>query len=188
MKRLLTVQFQPFPEIKTKRLYLRQLTHQDAPEQLLSRSDEDMLQFINTKRLTNKAEAVTQINFLNQGTEDNQWIVWVIALQSDASSRYIGSICLWNLSWENGTAELGYGLLPPYQGNGYMQEALEAVVAFGFQEMKVKTIEVVTEVMNHKSLTLLDRNGFTKVADYCKVEQNFKGEKLIMNKFCLKSP
>ena len=43
---------------------------------------------------------------------------------------------------------------------GYMNEALAKVIAFGFNEMKLKTIEAYTHEHNEGSIRLLLKNNF----------------------------
>ncbi len=184
-KRLIA-QFQPFPELVTKRLRLRQLINQDAPEQFLCRNDEEMIRLINTRRLDNTNEAITLIHSLNQGIAENRWIVWVLMLQTDCDHRFMGSICLWNFSTEDQTAELGYGILPPYQGQGYMDEAVKAVLQYGFHQMDLASITAITEATNQSSLALLSRNRFIEVEDFLRIDRNFRGDELRMKQFSLK--
>jgi ribosomal-protein-alanine N-acetyltransferase len=57
---------------------------------------------------------------------------------------------------------VGYELLPAFQHKGIMTEALEKVIAFGFDEMKLQRIEAWTTKENHASIKLLQKNNFIK--------------------------
>jgi ribosomal-protein-alanine N-acetyltransferase len=59
------------------------------------------------------------------------------------------------------TAEIGYELLPPYQGKGIMREAVENIISFGFNNMLLKTITAWPMPQNESSVKLLERSGFT---------------------------
>ena len=72
----------------------------------------------------------------------------------------IGNICLWNLSEDCKTAELGYDLIPEYQGEGIMDEAVKAVLHFGFNQLKLELVEAFTSKQNESSKKLLLRNQF----------------------------
>jgi ribosomal-protein-alanine N-acetyltransferase len=51
-------------------------------------------------------------------------------------------------------------LHPDFQAKGIMNEALLAVIKFGFEIMKVNTIDAEVDPNNIPSIKLLYRNGF----------------------------
>ena len=55
---------------------------------------------------------------------------------------------------------LGYLLAQPYWGQGFMSEALEAVVAWAFSIPAVFRVWAVCDLENEASARLLERNGF----------------------------
>ena len=59
---------------------------------------------------------------------------------------------------ENGSTEIGYGLDPAYQGQGYMREAIQALIDWAFTHPFCKVI-TATEVENPASKRLLERLG-----------------------------
>lgn len=82
-----------------------------------------------------------------------------------SSDKVVGTICLWNISVESKTGEVGYDLMPEYQGKGIMDEALGAVLKYAFNFVKFKTIEAYTHKDNSSSINLLERNKFTYEID-----------------------
>jgi ribosomal-protein-alanine N-acetyltransferase len=91
---------------------------------------------------------------------NKQWFYW--AISSKNSPGLIGTICLWNFNEENKSAEVGYELLPIFQGKGLMQEALSNVIVFGFKTAKFKRIIAYTHSRNDKSIKLLQKAGFIR--------------------------
>ncbi|MBK7227389.1 MAG: GNAT family N-acetyltransferase, partial [Ignavibacteriales bacterium] len=79
--------------------------------------------------------------------------------------RLIGSICLWNLSREENKAEIGYELLPDFQGKGIAQEAMLAVLDCGFNIMLLNKIEAYTHKENSSSIKLLEKFTFVRDLD-----------------------
>lgn len=67
-------------------------------------------------------------------------------------------------------AELGYGLFLGNKGKGIMSESLRKVVEYGFNTMGLETIEAYTNADNIKSITLLERNNFTKKPSFIETE------------------
>ncbi|MBK7500455.1 MAG: GNAT family N-acetyltransferase [Ignavibacteriales bacterium] len=152
--------FSPFPVLKTERLVLRKLSLDDAEEIFFLRSDEKVNKYLDRPRATSIEDAHNFINKTNHAIENNECIDWAITFKDD--SGLIGSICLWNLNEEENKAEVGYELLPDFQGKGIAQEALSAVITFGFEVMKLKTIEAYTHKENLKSTKLLEKFNFKR--------------------------
>lgn len=134
------INFTPFPSLITERLYLRQVNSEDEHEFYILKSDEEILKYLEAKAKTFD-EAQLFMKRLNDGITQNEWILWGITLKE--MNKLIGTICLWNISADYSTAELGYELMPNYQGKGIMQEAVTTVLKYGFEVMKLHLIEAV---------------------------------------------
>ena len=78
-----------------------------------------------------------------------------------STKKFIGTVCFWNIVKEEDKAELGYELIYEAQGKGYMQEAVNSVIDFGFRSMKLKTMEAVIKAGNDRSVKLAEKFGFT---------------------------
>ncbi len=150
--------FTPFPTLSTERLLLRQMNNQDKNKIFLLRSDARVLQFINITKAETIADAEVFIEKINTYIVNNESILWGICLKG--SSELIGTICFWNILKEDLIAEIGYALLPAFQGKGIMQEAIEKVIEYGLVSMKLKSIVADLTPANIKSIKLLERNGF----------------------------
>jgi ribosomal-protein-alanine N-acetyltransferase len=85
---------------------------------------------------------------------------WGITFKTEI--RLIGTVCLWNISQEKKSVEIGYELLPVYQGQGIMQEALQTVISYAFNEIKAVTIEAVLHKDNARSVNLLLKHQFKR--------------------------
>lgn len=150
--------FTPFPTLSTERLILRQMNSYDKHEIFKLRSDARVLKFIDIKKAETIADAEAFIEKINTGIANNESILWGICLKG--SSALIGTICFWNILKEDLVAEIGYALLPGFQGKGIMQEAIEKVIEYGFISMKLKSIVADLKSANIKSINLLERNDF----------------------------
>ena len=125
------------------------------------RSDETVTKFIErpeNRKTKNKSDAIKFIKELNEYLETNKSITWGITLLNDP--KIIGTICLWNFSQNNKTAEVGYDLNPAFQRKGIMSEALNSIIDFGFNELKLDKIEAFTHYENEDSKKLLEKYGF----------------------------
>ncbi len=85
---------------------------------------------------------------------------WAVELTSEA--KVIGSIGLHKRTDLTGNfvTELGYVLSTPYEGNGYMTEAVKAVIAYAFEELNVPLIKVYHFIGNTKSERVIQKCGF----------------------------
>ncbi len=147
-----------FPILTTERLILRQLEIQDEQEIFFLRSDERVNKYLVAPIAQNVEEARAFIKKINTGITNNESAYWAITLKNN--NKVIGTICIWNMSIEENKAEIGYVLHPDLQGKGIMQEAIHAVIDYGFEKMKLRTMEAVLNPDNARSIALLKRNGF----------------------------
>jgi ribosomal-protein-alanine N-acetyltransferase len=156
------MQFKDVPEIQTERVTLRILNTKDVAIVFALRSNEEVIQYIARAPL-NLAEAEIKTQELVKYIDNNEAISWIINLKGQAVQ--IGSICLWNFSTDRKTAEVGYDLLPEYHNKGFMNEALQRVVHFGFNILKLEAIEAFTSKHNKGSIALLEKNSFKQEED-----------------------
>ena len=161
---MLNFNFNPFPLLETERLYLRNVTESDKNEVLAIRSDKQMMQYIPRPLTKTIDEAVVFIKSITEGIEKNELIKWAIALKSD--NKLIGMIGFYRMQKENHRSEVGYILHTNFQKQGIMQEALTCVINFGFNQLKLHTIEGVIDPRNTASENVLLRNGFVKEAHF----------------------
>lgn len=115
-----------------------------------------------------------------------EFLGWFIAQQSDnprykfhmavtlkASGKLIGNCNIRKVSADATNAEIGYEYDPDYWGQGYATEAARAVVAYGFDMMKVHHIWAHRVADNAGSLRVLEKLGMRQEARfkeeaYCK--------------------
>lgn len=150
--------FNPFPVLTTKRLVLRMLLPADASDLAKLRSDEQVNRYLSRSNITNLIEAEAFINNITKLLNKNAGAYWVMCFKTDPT--LIGTICFWNFDLKRETADIGYELMPAYQGKGLMQEAITAVIKYGFNEMRLDAIVAVTHPDNSKSSKILIKNGF----------------------------
>ncbi len=150
--------FTPFPILKTDRLILRQLVITDDNEIFALRSDDSVNRYLDRHPSKSIEDAKSFIQTITENVTKNNSIYWAISL----SGKLIGTICLFEFADDNIKAEIGYELLPSYQGKGLMQEAASKVLEFGFQHIGLNLIEAYTHSENQKSTRLLEKFNFKK--------------------------
>jgi len=159
MNLMTEIRFTPFPTLTTERFVLRRLSIQDDNEIFAIRSDESVAKYLDRPIAKSIDEARQFIAKINSSIDNNESIYWVINFKND--SKFIGSICLWNISWEERKAEIGFELFPVHQGKGIMQEVLPVIIKYGFEKMKLNSVEGEVDPDNLKSIKLMIKNGFT---------------------------
>jgi [ribosomal protein S5]-alanine N-acetyltransferase len=171
---MLQPNFTPFPELTTDRLLLRRLTMDDAPAIFFLRSNETVLKFIGREPAASIEEAIAFIQRINTAIDTNESILWGITLQ-DNPTEVIGTICYWRLQPENYRTEIGYALHPGHWRKGIMKEAIQKVLEYGFETMKLHSVEARTSGDNIASGAILEATGFIKEG-HLKEEFFFRGE------------
>ncbi len=155
---MLKLNVQPFPVLKTDRLVLRAMHNDDAEAIWLLRSDERVNKYIDRPKAITIEDAENFIKKIESAIANNESFYWGINLKNN--NTLIGTICLFHISTENNTAEIGYELLPAFQGKGLMNEAITAVIELAFETIKVKTITAFLKPENERSVNILTRNNF----------------------------
>ncbi len=156
-------QFTPFPEMTTPRLLLRKVQPQDVHEIFFLRSDATVLRYIDTPPAESLEEAQEFISKTGNLEANNECVVWAMVPKGD--ERLIGTICFWNIEPARDKAEVGYNLHPGYHGYGLMNEAMNAILNYGFNTMQLKWVEAITNKDNFRSRRLLEKNNFMRDAE-----------------------
>lgn len=150
--------FNPFPVLETERLTLRQLTDFDVTDIYRLRRNEEVNRYLQRLWPGSEEHALDFIRDINDGINNNTWIYWAITLSG--SDNVIGTVALWKFDAYENSAELGYELLPAFQGQGIMREALTAILDHAFNVISLSVIEASTHKNNVKSIKLLNKLRF----------------------------
>ena len=161
---MLTLNFNPFHDLETERLLLRRVDNNDYKEVLALRSNPETMKYIPRPLLKNEEEAFAHIAMIENKIINKEGINWAITIKDDP--RLIGIIGHYRIQLENYRAEIGYMILPEFNGQGIVTEAVKEVVKYGFDIMKLHSIEAVIDPDNIASAKVLEKNGFVKEAHF----------------------
>ena len=150
--------FTPFPILKTERLTLRQLVINDGQQIFMLRSDSEINKYLNRQISDTIVDARNFINKVNENVVKNESLYWAITLSG--KNVLVGTICIFGFSDENDKCEIGYELLTNFQGQGIMKEAVEKVIDYAFNTIKVQVIEASFHRDNQRSIKLLEKFPF----------------------------
>lgn len=144
--------------LTSERLVLKALTENDIPALFDYFSNKSNFPYVQMTEYQNEEEVKNYLLKMQTGIDAGKWFLWGIYLNHE--NTLVGTISLWNFSEDRQTAEFGYGLFPQYRGYGYMSEAINTCVNFGFNALKMKKIEAYTQKNNQPSIVILEKLGF----------------------------
>ena len=141
---------------------MRRIDSNDSGAIFKLRSDAENMKYVPRPVAKTEADALAHIANIEAKIVNNEGINWAITLKE--SNDFIGIIGHYTLKPEHYRAEIGYMLLPEFQGRGIMTEAISKVMEYGFQVMKLHSVEAIIDPANHASARVLENNGFVKEA------------------------
>ena len=162
---MLSLNFSPFPQLETERLLLKEITQRDAPALFALRADKDLMKYLDRSPAQSIDEAIAFIGLIAAAQQKNEGITWGIFPKTQPDVLH-GTIGFWRIQKENHRAEIGYLLHAALQGKGIMHEAMNCVLAYGFNKLRFHSVEANVNPANAPSIRLLERNGFVKEAHF----------------------
>lgn len=149
-------QVNDYPEIQTERLRLRRVRLSDASAMLIYMSDEDTVRWLSGVRKQTITEIAQSIRDYFWHDEPGTMKYAIADLETD---ELIGTIDFRYHSNQN-DAEIGYVLTPQRRGNGYVSEAVRALLHIGFTELAINVIWIGHDQGNVRSRRVPQRLGF----------------------------
>jgi ribosomal-protein-alanine N-acetyltransferase len=159
---MLNIIFHPFKNLETERLLLRRVVVTDVPEIKALRGNPETMKFIPRPLVTTDEQALEHFKMIDEKIENNTGINWAITVKGNP--KLIGIIGHYRIQPENHRCEIGYMILPEYNGQGITTEAIKAVLEYGFEDLNMHSIEAVIDPDNVASERVLQKNGFVKEA------------------------
>lgn len=159
---MLNFNFTPFPVIETERLILKRITNDDVNEVFELRSNPETMKYIPRPLVKTTEDALEHIAMIEEKIVENTGINWGITLKGNP--KVLGIIGYYRLQPENYRAEIGYMLLPEFHGKGIITEAVNRLITYGFNNLKLHSIEAVIDPENFASEKVLQKCHFIKEA------------------------
>lgn len=156
----------PFPILTTKRLTLRPLSIDDKQNIFALRSDEAVNKYLGRAPSKTIEDAINFINQINANIQQNNSIYWVIMLTK--TKTFVGTICLFDFSDEKNSCEIGFELMPKFQNQGIMKEAVAEVITYAFHTLQFQKIVAFTHYENQVSIKLLAKFNFLQSPEISK--------------------
>jgi RimJ/RimL family protein N-acetyltransferase len=148
------------PTINSSRLTLRWLSADDVDALFRIFSNTEVMRYWSTPPLADRKAASDLLTEIHEGYQNRTILKWGIARRRD--NTVIGTATLFHLELSNRRAEVGYCLDRAEWGNGYMNEALNALLAYAFETLDLHRIEADVDPRNSNSIRTLERLGFQR--------------------------
>ena len=153
------------PAFETARLRMRRLTIEDAPSAHQAYGDSEAMKFWDMPPSIDLEETERRVQ--RSLSVDTQWhATWAVLARPDGQlpddERFIGMINYHARQPWNRRLALGWILIPDFQGRGYMQEGVGAVLTHCFTTLDIHRIEAEIEPENTRSARLARRLGFQR--------------------------
>jgi RimJ/RimL family protein N-acetyltransferase len=149
-----------FPTLVTERLVLRETAERDVDAVYEMESDPVAMRYWSRPPMTDVSEARASIERARGFFPTRIGLRWSITLA--AEDRTLGHVGLFSFHEQSGRAEIGYGLARRNWGQGFMHEALAAVVDYGFGPLGLRRLEADIHPRNIASVRALERLGFER--------------------------
>ncbi len=146
--------------LETKWLRLRPLRQADAPSLLAMFSDAKFMQYGTTPPWDSIDDARAMIDRDIEAMALGKRLR--LGIERIEDQALIGICTLFDFNEGCRSAEIGYGLDSDTWGNGYMNEALVALLTYGFSELDLNRVEADIDPRNIASTQSLERIGFKK--------------------------
>jgi ribosomal-protein-alanine N-acetyltransferase len=148
-----------FPILPVGESYiLREQSDQDTDAFFNYYSDPEVGRYILASKPQTRLEALLEIQHGQNLFPNKQGFFW--ALAEKQTNRMIGAIGLY-LNLTHHRAEICYDLARSHWRQGIMTEAMQSVMDYCFQELKLARLEAITIATNQASIGLLNKLGFT---------------------------
>lgn len=114
---------------------------------------------------------------------------FILFLLSDkGSNNIIGRCALHNWNMEHKRAEIGYIMEDEgYKRKGFMTEAVNAIIDYGFNKMNLNRIEALVGIGNVPSLRIMEKYNFKRegvLRQHCHVSNKFEDSVLFSKLYC----
>jgi len=144
-------------ELKTERLSLKKISIEDLDDYIDWKTQKEYYEFLPGSPKTkddykNSLQKATD----NYDNEENPTLIWGIYL----NNKLIGSVAIEDWNTTHKWCEIGWGLNPKFQKQGYAFEAVKCLINHIFDDLKMNRISIVIWDGNNASKKLAEKLGF----------------------------
>lgn len=146
-----------FQELTTQRLRLRRIVHTDIEYVFSGLSNPEVITYYGVS-FHSLQDTQEQMAFYEAQENDGTGQFWAVCSNETGAFLGVGGFNNWDKTHRK--AEIGFWLLPDYWRRGYMQEAMSAIMDYGFKSMNLHRIEGFVETENRACIKSIEKIGF----------------------------
>ena len=146
--------------LHTARLTLRFIEPGDAAALFALFSDREALRYWSSGPWLHPAQALDSIEQTLKGYLEGETLRLGVVLA--ATGELIGTATLSRFHRKNHRCDIGYMLSRAHWGHGYMPEALDALIEYGFRKLELHRIEADIHPDNLASASILEKLHFRR--------------------------
>jgi len=164
-------------EIKEDDIKIRKISKKDGYFFFESLKERNITGYLSLGPLKSIEYAKELIKSYLKSWERYQQFNYIIELQQRMEIHKIGSVSLWNISWQHRRASIGIWLLPLYWNKGIGKQVLKLMLNIALIHLKLNRIEAYVAVENTRSINLFINSNFKnegRLAQYLNLEGKFQ--------------
>jgi [ribosomal protein S5]-alanine N-acetyltransferase len=146
--------------MQSARLFYREFNKMDRHQLVCFKDDPAQLKYMHFSICSDK-EIEDFLHMAIEQAESRNRSQWHLAIAEKGKEDIIGSVALMVEKDSPSSAEIGYWFKKEYWGKGYASEATNAMITFGFKEIRLHRIWGKCHVDNPASAKVMKNNGMT---------------------------
>jgi ribosomal-protein-alanine N-acetyltransferase len=147
-------------EINDGNLFLRKISKDDIEFLFQSLNKKDLITYLSLGPIKTLEHMKRLIKSYLKYWDKNIQFNYIIELQNDNKIK-IGSVSLWNISWQHHRAQIGIWLIPSFWNKGLAEKSLNLIKIIAFNHLKINRLEAYIAKENKRSMTLFEKCGFS---------------------------
>jgi ribosomal-protein-alanine N-acetyltransferase len=92
--------------------------------------------------------------------EIQQKVNFTFAIREIDTQKIIGLIIIKKIDWTNRVGELAYCIGNNFEGKGLITETVKAISSFAYNELELKTLQIIAHKTNLGSIKVAENNDF----------------------------
>jgi len=141
--------------LETRRLVIRSFTTGDVPDYAALVADPEVMQYIGDGSAVDSAQARAYVENCIENQRTLGFARYALGLRS--TNKFIG-IC--GYAPIDDYVDFGYRIARKYWGNGYVGEAAQAIIKYGFERLGFDCIVAIAYIENERSVRVMKNLGF----------------------------
>lgn len=165
--------FSNIPTLQTERLNLRRLMVADAEDMFEYSKNKEVTEYLTWDAHPDVMYTREYLEYLGGHYNIGDFFDWAVVLVGE--DKMIGTCGFTRFDYNNNSGEIGYVINPAYWGQGIAQEAVNAVMDFGFETLNLHRIEAKFIMGNTASMRVMEKSGM-QFEGYSREAMLIKGE------------